>query len=290
MKLRESCLPPGWYPRKPDEIRQFLAEYSGIPAQAAHAAYAAIAPHAGWYYSGKTAAQALASLNRNIDTLVVIGGHIPAGRPPLFALEDAVDTPLGAISMNVGLRAALYKTLDGREDRFPDNTVEVLLPMARFFFPDAALLWLRLPAELSSFEAGKVIAAASAPLQQNVAVLASADLTHYGTNYGFTPMGGTHTGTGAEALRWVREVNDRRFIDAVISGDPAAVLERAETDQSCCSAGAVLGAMGFAAAQGCTSARLLEYATSADKSAKIPDSFVGYAAMVCVEESGRKER
>jgi AmmeMemoRadiSam system protein B len=270
MNLRESCLPAGWYPRNSGEISRFLSGWGA----AGGTARAAVAPHAGWYYSGKIAARAVSSLDKKTDTLVVIGGHLPAGYPALFALEDAVSTPLGAMPINTALRAILYKELDGKEDRFPDNTIEVLLPMARFFLPDASLLWLRLPAELSSFDAGKAIAAAAKNVGCTIAALASTDLTHYGPNYSFTPQG-----IGPEALRWMREVNDCHFIDAVESGNPAAVLERAETDSSSCSAGAVLGAMGFAAAQGLGPARLLEYGTSAGEGEEIPDSFVGYAAI-----------
>jgi len=267
MNLRESFLPVGWYPHDSGEISRFL---SGFAPGKAHAA---LAPHAGWRYSGKIAAKAVAALGAAIQTLVVIGGHLPAGYPPLFAMEDAVSTPLGPMAINAALRDTLFASLGGREDRFPDNTVEVLLPMARFFFPNASLLWLRLPAELRSFDAGKAVAKAAKDLGCAVAVLASTDLTHYGPNYGFTPQG-----TGPEALRWMRDVNDRRFIDAVESGDNAAVLERAQSDSSSCSAGAVLGAMGFAAATGLSPARLLEYGTSADV-APGADSFVGYAAM-----------
>jgi len=268
MNLRESFLPAPWYPRNSAEISRFLsgtARGKGI---------AAIAPHAGWRYSGKIAARAVGSLGGTIETLIVIGGHLPAGSPPLFAMEDAVDTPLGPMTINAALRSALLKKIGGKEDRYPDNTVEVLLPMARFFFPDASLLWLRLPAELPSFDAGKAIAAAAEDAGCAAAVLASTDLTHYGSNYGFTPKG-----TGPDALRWMREVNDRHFIDAVESGSPADVLERAEMDSSSCSAGAVLGAMGFAAAKGLGAARLLEYGTSADGADDEVDFFVGYAAM-----------
>jgi AmmeMemoRadiSam system protein B len=76
----------------------------------------------------------------------------------------------------------------------------------------------------------------------------------------------------------VREITDRRFIDAVLEGDPKTVLLRAEEESSACSAGAVLGAMGFA--RGAT-AELLAYGTSADMNddAGVPDSFVGYAAI-----------
>ena len=286
MNLRESYLPAGWYPRNPSEIRRFLSEFSGgeprhgnqasaVSSAQPGRAYAAVAPHAGWYYSGKIAARAATSLNRNIETIAVIGGHLPEGYPPLFAMEDAVNTPLGSMAIDTELRAVLQKKIGGQEDRFPDNTVEVLLPMAHYFFPDASLLWLRLGAGHFSFEAGKTLAIAAKELGRRITVLASTDLTHYGRNYGFVPKG-----SGPNALRWVREVNDRNFINAVESGDPAAVLERAEKDRSSCSAGAVLGAMGFASALGAGSARLIDYGTSADAGGgiDIPDSFVGYAA------------
>jgi AmmeMemoRadiSam system protein B len=84
-------------------------------------------------------------------------------------------------------------------------------------------------------------------------------------------------------LEWVKEFNDKNFIKAVEAGDPHAVLERAESDLSSCSSGAVLGAMGYASAINAGPARLLEYSTSADAMiaegiTAIPDSFVGYAA------------
>jgi AmmeMemoRadiSam system protein B len=280
MNLRESSLPAGWYPRSPGEIERFLAGFIGGESHAK----AAIAPHAGWFYSGRIAARAVSSLDRNAETVAVLGGHLPAGMPPLFALEDGARTPLGTLPMDTELRDALYTELKGSEDRYADNTVEVLLPMVRFFFPGAMLLWLRLPQELSSFEAGRAIARAAGRLERRVAVLASTDLTHYGANYGFSPRGG-----GSAALRWVKEVNDAAFIRAVEAADPAAALERAVRDRSSCSAGAVLGAMGFAAVLD-TSPRLLEYATSADVllagGEECPDSFVGYAAFTCADNGG----
>jgi len=271
MQIREYSLPAGWFPRDSASVSEFLTGFDAIP----RSSRSAIAPHAGWYYSGRTAAKGVASLQPDAQTVVVIGGHLAAGSVPLFAPEDAVRTPFGPMPIDVKLRHSLLTELDGAEDRYRDNTVEVLLPMVRFFFPKAELLWLRLPADQSSFEAGKIISATAKKLNRKINVLASTDLTHYGANYGFSPKG-----TGKTALRWVREENDASFIKAVESGDSAEVLRRAERELSACSVGAVLGAMGFAVAEKLGTARLLEYATSADvqEDGEVPDSFVGYAA------------
>jgi AmmeMemoRadiSam system protein B len=149
--------------------------------------------------------------------------------------------------------------------------------MVHFFLPRAKLLWVRLPAEGASFEAGKSLARAAGARGRKLAVLGSTDLTHYGDNYGFSPQG-----RGKKALRWVREENDRAFIEAVEAGVPEKILERAERDKSSCSAGAVLGALGFARSAGCAPARLLAYGTSAGAADaagdEVPGSFVGYGA------------
>jgi MEMO1 family protein len=276
MILREPCLPPGWYPRQREKIEEFLGSFKKAK-DALAGAPAAIAPHAGWYYSGPLAALAVSSLGSEAETVAVIGGHLPGGAPVLAAREDGVKTPLGVMMIDKELREAFEIQVSTVPDSYQDNTVEVLLPMARYFFPESKLLWLRFPAELSSFEAGKILAETALKLGRRIVVLSSTDLTHYGRNYGFSPRG-----RGKSALEWVKKSNDAAFINAVLGGDPSMVLKRAEDDSSACSAGAVLGALGFAAQKG-KSARLLEYSTSADvlesEGDEIPDSFVGYAAI-----------
>jgi AmmeMemoRadiSam system protein B len=274
MNLRKSCLPAPWYPRTAQGVSRFLDNIiRDRPGEAN--ALAAVAPHAGWQYSGAIAARAALSLNRDVETLVLIGGHLPAGNSPLIAGEDAVETPLGAAPLDRELGGAVSRALDCKPDRYADNSVEVLVPLARCLFPDAQLLWLRFPAEKSAFDAGGEIARIAGKLGRKLAVLGSTDLTHYGDNYGFKPRGG-----GEEALSWVRDINDARFIEAIQSADPEAILRRAEEDRSACSAGAVLGALGFALERGAAHAELLAYGTSADQSpGEVPDSFVGYAAL-----------
>jgi AmmeMemoRadiSam system protein B len=305
MIIREPSLPPGWYPRSAGEITRFLKKWKDSVPSPEAAGYstaetgfnwegpgglAAVSPHAGWYYSGAVAAAAFASLDGGAETVAILGGHLAASSPVLAYTEDAVAGPLGPMEIDGELRDALCSALEQEgspwaPDSYRDNTVEVLVPMARFFFPRARLLALRLPAGSSSYEAGRLLAEAAGTLGRRLAVIGSTDLTHYGRNYGFSPRG-----RGAEALAWVRETNDRRFIDAVLSGDPPLVLGRAEEEMSACSAGAVLAVLGFVQAghrdvsggvRDSGPAELLAYGTSADMddTGEVPDSFVGYAAI-----------
>ena len=300
MNLRKSCLPPGWYPHDPEKIAAFLEKTAGERQRdtlngSFNRVKAAVAPHAGWYYSGDVAARAVSALtadSQKPDTVAVIGGHLPYGMPVLFAGEDAVFSPLGNMEIDMGLREEFenkIRKISGfgtGEDNYRDNTVEVLLPMVKYFFPEAKLLWLRFPADLRSFDAGRILASTAVFLDRKIIALGSTDLTHYGSNYGFSPKG-----YGRQALDWVKTVNDRRFIDAVEEGNPALVLERAEKEHSACSAGAVLGVMGYMAeiraaethGSENSAGRLLAYSTSADitigEGEPLPDSFVGYGAI-----------
>jgi AmmeMemoRadiSam system protein B len=230
-------------------------------------------------------ALAFASLEKDADTVIVAGGHLPASAPVLFAEEDAADTPLGAMPIDRELRLLVQEGLRdaglcAAADNYADNSVEVLLPLARAMFPDAHLLAFRIGVSEKAFEAGRLITQAASAMRRRAVLVGSTDLTHYGAPYGFQPKGG-----GKAALDWVRDVNDRRFIDAVLLGDPATALERAVKERSACSAGAALLAMGFACelADGShPAASLLEYGTSADAdhdTGKNADTFVGYAAI-----------
>jgi AmmeMemoRadiSam system protein B len=271
MTIREGRLPPGWYPRAPREVVRFLRG-----KEIRFKAVAAVAPHAGWGYSGAIAAAAVSALE-NGGTVVVAGGHLPGGASPLYAWEDAVETPLGPIMIDRELRNCIEKTVGGGEDTSADNTVEVLLPMVKYFLPNAYIVWMRLPADESSYRVGQAIAEASEKIRRKTVFLGSTDLTHYGKNYGFSPVG-----SGPDALKWMREVNDKAFITAVERGVPADVLRAAESGGAACSAGAVLAAMGFISRfyHSEPRGRLLGYGTSADTSedGDIPDSFVGYGA------------
>jgi AmmeMemoRadiSam system protein B len=76
----------------------------------------------------------------------------------------------------------------------------------------------------------------------------------------------------------VKEVNDRRIIDALVGMELESALDLAGMDHSACSVGAAVAAARFAQKRGAQRGELLEYRTSYDLSPG--PFFVGYAGII----------
>jgi len=279
MSVRARYLPPGWYPGTEAEtrrqVRQYLSSLPEIESQepAATAGLAGIVPHAGWDFSGRIALDVLRRLEPGIETVVVAGGHLSPREGIYAAPEEEFETPLGNMEADGEMLAALRDLMPLQTDRFPDNTVEIQLPFIKYLFPDARLVYLRAAPSSAAVQLGKRLSRVAGELKRRAALVGSTDLTHYGAAYGFMPHG-----SGKEAVRWVKDVNDKKMIDAFLAMDTDAAVRLAETDRSACSVGGAAAAMAFAAERGVAAGRLIRYMTSWDV-APAP-SFVGYAGIL----------
>ncbi len=273
MRVRKRSLPPGWYPAAEAGTREAIQAMREDIRPGRQQAVAGVAPHAGWEYSGALALAVFSRIVSTVETLVIIGGHLGPSDGILAAFEDGYETPLGVVEADQELLTALRGLVEVREDRSADNTVEVHLPLARQLFPRARALGLRAAPSKAAADLGAALARISRQTGRVIAAIGSTDLTHYGPNYGFLPAG-----RGEAARRWVREVNDRRFIESLLAMDWRAAVDLSLRERSACSAGGAVAAMSFARAMGCREGRLVEYRMSCD--VHPGESFVGYAAVV----------
>jgi len=273
MRVRKRYLPPGWYPGAEEKARQAIAGMEKSVRPGPTQGIAGIVPHAGWEFSGGIAFEVLSRISRSMDTIVIIGGHLGPADGILCAFEDFYETPFGQLAADMDLLAAVRAAVPVTEDRTADNTVEVQLPFVKYLFPDAMVLGMRASPSRDADRLGKALAAAARALGRRAAVIGSTDLTHYGSSYGFAPAG-----AGNKALRWMREVNDHRFIQSVLAMDFDAALDRALREKSACSAGGALAALTFARENGVKEGHLVRYSTSYD--VHPGDSFVGYAGIL----------
>jgi len=240
-----------------------------------------VAPHAGWTYSGAAAVRGWATLAKSrpdADLVVVFGSHRSESGPSTVFLGEAWDTPLGPITSARELATVLPGLVDLEEEPIdparPDNGVELHLPLLKYFFPTAQLLMVGVAASPVGIDIGENVASLAEGAGRRSVFVGSTDLTHYGPNYGLTSHG-----SGDDAATWVRDTNDRGFIDRVLAHDAAGLLAHAREHDSACCPGAVAATLAALRAVGHTPApRLVDHYLSYD--VQPHSSFVGYASIV----------
>jgi hypothetical protein len=280
--IRRAVFAGSWYPSSAseceNEIAGFLTEGKTIKSPDRNLV-GGIVPHAGWYYSGSIACNVIRRLKSEAppDVIVIFGMHLHTNSRCHLMAEGAWETPFGEIPVEATLAAELVKkfsfTLETPDHFNQDNTVELQLPFIKYFFKDTKIIAMGVPPSRSSLEIGKSVIDFAGQMGLTAKVIGSTDLTHYGSNYGFTSRG-----RGQKAVDWVRHENDRRVIDAMLALDPENVINEALASQNACCAGAAATAIAAAKSLGANQADEIAYATSYDKSPG--DSFVGYVGIV----------
>ncbi len=280
MNRRKRALPRGWYPADKKEcqreIESYLEGWSSSPLQLSQG-LGGIIPHAGWYFSGKLAARVFHALKlkSQVEVVVLYGGHLSTEDFPRAVMEEACETPFGDIEIHTDFMKSLVKRIDVKKESptSGDNTIEIQLAMVKYFFPKAKLIAIRSPLSLKADALGKEVAEVAKEIGLSILAIGSTDLTHYGPNYGFLTKG-----IGPASVEWVKNENDKGFIDRALKMDAAGLLKHALENDSACSAGAALSAMATSKALGAEKGILLDYYTSYD--IMPDDSFVGYAGIL----------
>jgi AmmeMemoRadiSam system protein B len=279
--LRAPQLAGTWYPDSPERCTKQLElfEQTRQPSQRARLV-AGVVPHAGWVFSGSIAYNVvgeLARLGGDADTVVLFAGHLGPDAPASVMTHGSCWTPLGPLETDEALAAALVQQptvrAEAPEDHSQDNSAEVEFPLIRHFFPEARIVIVGAPPRPETLALADAIVDAAEDLGRSIVAIGSTDLTHYGPNYMFTPRG-----VGRDAERWVVDVNDPLFVDALCQGHPSEVIEVALSHRNACCPGAAAAALRCGERLGQRGAESLRYATSAEIHPS--NSFVGYAGVV----------
>lgn len=238
-----------------------------------------VAPHAGYAYSGKTAAKGYSLLKDEYETVIIIGpDHTGMARTVSVGIEDW-QTPLGEVKVDKQLARKIGKAsneivIDDLPHSY-EHSIEVQLPFLQKVFKDPKIVPITVPAHKSTPDAcegvGKAIRDSIA--DKNVLVVASSDMTHFGAGYGFKPV-------DTNVLKWVKEA-DGRVIKAIENMNYLQALSAARKT-TVCGAGPVCIAMNIL--KNNVVGKLIDYSTSYDVS-KTSDAIVGYASIAFVRQN-----
>jgi len=265
----EAVRPPAvagmFYPGQPETLRRdvdrMLAEAPAFPDAAKIAAL--IVPHAGYAYSGFTAAHAFRAVQGlQFDTVIAVG---PSHREyfDYVSVYDgrAYATPLGIVEIDAEVRNALVQEglVSSNAGHRAEHSVEVQVP-----FLQRALASFRFVPLIMGTQHPRVCEAlgtalANASQGRRVLLVASSDLSHF------------HPAEEAAAL-------DHRVVGEVERFHPEELMQGLADDRlEACGGGPIVAVMEAARRLGAAESRILHYCHSGDVTGD-RDSVVGYVS------------
>nr|MDO8135923.1 AmmeMemoRadiSam system protein B [Candidatus Njordarchaeum guaymaensis] len=246
---------------------------------------AGISPHAGYIYSGPVAATLYyqIAIDGVPQTFVLVGPVHGFGAGVGVMRRGIWRTPLGAVRIDEEFSEVLISHADVVADdssvHEEEHSLEVQLPFLQSLYGDELRI---VPIATSlgdletSTEIGKGIAETAKETSRDIVIIASTDMTHYGINYGYAPVGMSPIG---KVLDWVRKI-DGEAIKTIEALDEAKFLKLVkEKRMTMCGYAPVAAAIVAAKELGVSRGELVKYATSYDTQGSA-DAIVGYCSML----------
>jgi len=274
--VREALGAGRWFPGNGMELKAMIDEYmeNARVAEVNGRIVAAIAPHAGYIYSGKVAGYTFRAIRDNAaargrpDTVVVLGiGHREGFQGVALMEGDVLRTPLGDAALDKA-SGALMAGISPRIyfDYTPhagEHSAENEIPFVQAALPGipmiVGLVGDHDPRTLDDLAAG--LEALSQ--KKRILVIASTDMLH-DADYGLVTRTDKHT---LEMVKIMDEAGIRKGWGY--------------SRQTFCGIGPVLAAMRFAKQKGCEEGKVLFYRNSGDDFRESRGRWVvGYGAVV----------
>ena len=188
-----SSLAGTWYSADATVLKkQIEGFFTKAPVKPINNVTALILPHAGYQYSGRTAAMGLKTAGKKYKRIVVIG---PSHRVPMeevLSVSRAThyETPLGQVPLDVKFINELIKYpvfQNVPETDKHEHSVQIQVPLLQHC--QAGFKLVPIVAGSCSQEtidkAGNILRSL---LDDSTLVIASSDFVHYGSNYGYVPF------------------------------------------------------------------------------------------------------
>jgi MEMO1 family protein len=188
-----STLSGNWYPADAGTLsKQIEGFFEKVDVEPANNVIALILPHAGYQYSGQTAAFGLKSANRQYKRVVVIGPSHYVPMEDVLSVPRAThyETPLGQIPLDVEfinklLEHPIFQNIPQTNEK--EHSTQMEVPLLQYAQKDFKIVPIVAGdcSEETITKAGNIL---KSLIDNDTLIIASSDFTHFGPNYGFIPF------------------------------------------------------------------------------------------------------
>lgn len=263
-----------FYPDDPAALRAAVEQmYARAPKSALRGdVLGVIAPHAGYLYSGATAAAGYATLaGREFDTVVIVApSHREYFRGISIYPGEAYVTPLGEVPVDAEMRermlASSSHVMADVAGHREEHAIEVQLPFLQVGLPEFRLLPIVMGDQSRSYveELGRILVEVAGG--GKTLFIASSDLSHY------------HSARVADAIEQVLLEDVRTMDDEALMSD----LEGGATEA--CGGGPMVAVMQALKGVGATRMEVIRHTNSGEVTGE-KKSVVGYLSAVGLSEA-----
>lgn len=273
-----------FYPKDKSALKKMIEKFMGEAKKDIdfidEGRYAGVlCPHAGYVYSGKTQAHSYYYLsNSPPDTFVILGpNHTGMGLPVALMDKGLWETPFGEIKINEELASKIVEKsgfigVDSSAHKY-EHSIEVQLPFLQYIKKDITFvpICMGIQDKETALEIGKAIAKSS---KEPLGVIASSDLVHYGSRFGYNPV----KGGKEETLSWIKK-NDMEILKMAENFDIDGLYQFIESkDYTACGYGPLSVMLSSMKELGAKKARILDYSNSYETSGDY-SAVVGYGSV-----------
>ena len=190
----------GWYPEDTEQLTQVLEQLfqdastsSTSENRLLNPPKAIIIPHAGYRYSGKTAAKAIQALKGHQYSKVIIMGpshYYPLNNLISLPQADAYKTPFGNYPID---NSDYDKLLDSEffssipEIHAQEHSIQIELPLLQYIGFNTPILPM-VVGQLQDNDCREIAAIIKEIMDENSLIIISTDFTHYGNSFGYLPF------------------------------------------------------------------------------------------------------
>jgi AmmeMemoRadiSam system protein B len=262
--MRAPAVSGQFYPRSKNDLQREISRcFESVP-MGERPVLGAVVPHAGYIYSGNTAAYVYSVLP-GADTFVLLGPNHTGYGSPVSVSSEKWSTPMGDVNTDLEFIKALPKRIIDTDESAHkyEHSIEVQLPFLQHRFSDFNIvpICMGMQDEETAIEVGMELAEAVRKMNRKIVIIASSDFSHYKRDK-------------------VAREDDAYFISSILGMDiPGFYRKLYERNATVCGYGPISAMLAASKALGAKKASLLKYSTSGDTTGDLA-AVVGYAGII----------